>query len=201
MACMPPRVVVVQNMFMLLPLAAFFEGAGVVSWLMDDPLPNGGQNTALALVVFSGVLAFGLNFSLFFAIQATSAMTFNVAGNLKVALAILLGWLIFRNPVSYLNALGCTITVVGCTWYGYVMSTANAPPAPQTSGLSSPTADRDNDAEYIGERPTPEKRKSYLVDTARDDDYAEELKPMLNGSQALATDMEDDEAAGNHRSR
>lgn len=165
-------------MFMLLPLAMAFEGAGVVSWLMDDPLPNGGQNMAVGLVLFSGVLAFGLNFSLFFAIQATSAMTFNVAGNLKVALAILLGWLIFRNPVSYLNALGCAITVVGCTWYGYVMSTTKPLASPQGSGLLSPTSEQ-NEGGYRGDR-TPEKRKNYLLSASKDTDDLQELKPMLN---------------------
>ncbi|KAJ4874308.1 UDP-galactose transporter 1 [Raphanus sativus] len=29
-------------------------------------------------------------------------------------------WLIFRNPISYMNAVGCGITLVGCTFYGYV---------------------------------------------------------------------------------
>ena len=39
---------------------------------------------------------------------------------LQVAVAVLVSWLIFRNPISYLNAVGCAVTLVGCTFYGYV---------------------------------------------------------------------------------
>jgi hypothetical protein len=28
--------------------------------------------------------------------------------------------MIFRNPISAMNAVGCAITLVGCTFYGYV---------------------------------------------------------------------------------
>lgn len=49
-----------------------------------------------------------------------SAVTINVAGNLKVAVSILVSWLLFRNPMTALNVLGCAITVGGCTIYGYV---------------------------------------------------------------------------------
>ncbi len=30
------------------------------------------------------------------------------------------GRLVFRNPMSYMNVLGCGITIAGCTFYGYV---------------------------------------------------------------------------------
>ena len=43
-----------------------------------------------------------------------------MAGNLKVAVSILVSWLLFQNPMSLLNVLGCAITVAGCTVYGYV---------------------------------------------------------------------------------
>ncbi|XP_028082414.1 pterin-4-alpha-carbinolamine dehydratase 2, mitochondrial-like [Camellia sinensis] len=28
-------------------------------------------------------------------------------------------WMIFRNPISAMNAFGCGVTLVGCTFYGY----------------------------------------------------------------------------------
>ncbi|KAF2608789.1 hypothetical protein F2Q68_00046624 [Brassica cretica] len=83
----------------------------------------------------SGVLAFCLNFSIFYVIHSTTAVTFNVAGNLKVAVAVMVSWLIFRNPISYMNAVGCGITLVGCTFYGYVrhkLSQQQQPGTPRT---------------------------------------------------------------------
>ncbi|KAJ6997860.1 UDP-galactose transporter 1 [Populus alba x Populus x berolinensis] len=38
----------------------------------------------------------------------------------QVAFAVLISWMIFRNPISVMNAVGCAITLVGCTFYGYV---------------------------------------------------------------------------------
>jgi hypothetical protein len=49
-----------------------------------------------------------------------SAVTINVTGNLKVAVSILVSWLLFGYPMTALNVLGCTITVGRCTIYGYV---------------------------------------------------------------------------------
>lgn len=100
----------------LAPPALLFEGAGVVEWLYTFPsvVPS------MLLIFCSGVLAFCLNFSIFYVIHSTTAVTFNVAGNLKVAVAVTFSWLIFQNPISAMNALGCGVTLVGCTFYGYV---------------------------------------------------------------------------------
>lgn len=38
----------------------------------------------------------------------------------QVAVAVLVSWMIFRNPISGLNGVGCAITLVGCTFYGYI---------------------------------------------------------------------------------
>lgn len=37
-----------------------------------------------------------------------------------MAVAVLVSWMIFRNPISAMNAIGCAITLMGCTFYGYV---------------------------------------------------------------------------------
>ncbi|WVZ87816.1 hypothetical protein U9M48_034393 [Paspalum notatum var. saurae] len=103
------------TMILALP-AMLLEGGSVINWFYthDSIVP------ALVIVLGSGVLAFCLNFSIFYVIHSTTAVTFNVAGNLKVAVAVLVSWLIFRNPISAMNAIGCGITLVGCTFYGYV---------------------------------------------------------------------------------
>ncbi|XP_062192768.1 UDP-galactose transporter 1-like isoform X2 [Phragmites australis] len=112
--------------------AMVLEGSGVINWLYTyEPVVP-----ALIIIVTSGVLAFCLNFSIFYVIHSTTAVTFNVAGNLKVAAAVLVSWTIFRNPISAMNAVGCAITLVGCTFYGYVRhlisQQAAVAPSPRT---------------------------------------------------------------------
>jgi len=96
--------------------ALLFEGTGIIHWLETQDSLYG----PLFIIIGSGIFAFCLNFSIFYVIHSTTAVTFNVAGNMKVAVAIMVSWLIFRNPISLLNAVGCAITLLGCTFYGYV---------------------------------------------------------------------------------
>ncbi|MCO5554957.1 hypothetical protein L7F22_008497 [Adiantum nelumboides] len=103
------------TMILSLP-ALILEGSGIVGWMATHESPL----QAWLIVFLSGVCAFCLNFSIFYVIKTTTAVTFNVAGNMKVAVAIIISWLIFRNPIPVLNALGCSITLLGCTFYGYV---------------------------------------------------------------------------------
>lgn len=60
--------------------AMLLEGNGVLEWLHthETLVPS------LTIIFSSGVLAFCLNFSIFYVIHSTTAVTFNVAGNLKV---------------------------------------------------------------------------------------------------------------------
>lgn len=103
------------TMILALP-AVLLESTGVVNWFYTH------ESVFLSLIIIfgSGMAAFCLNFSIFYVIHSTTAVTFNVAGNLKVAVAITVSWLIFKNPISALNAIGCTITLCGCTFYGYI---------------------------------------------------------------------------------
>lgn len=59
----------------------------------------------------------------------------SISYSVQVAVAVLVSWLIFRNPISGLNAVGCAITLVGCTFYGYVrhlVTQQHAPGTPRT---------------------------------------------------------------------
>ncbi|CAK9169037.1 unnamed protein product [Ilex paraguariensis] len=110
--------------------ALLLEGSGVMEWFNTCP----SLGSSLIIIFSSGVLAFCLNFSIFYVIHSTTAVTFNVAGNLKVAVAVTCSWLIFRNPISIMNAVGCAVTLVGCTFYGYVrhMLAQQPPGTPRT---------------------------------------------------------------------
>lgn len=60
--------------------ALLLEGAGVLEWLQAHPT----SMSSFVIIIGSGVTAFCLNFSIFYVIHSTTAVTFNVAGNLKV---------------------------------------------------------------------------------------------------------------------
>lgn len=143
---------------MILAVPAFLlEGDGVMNWFHTHQ----SVHSSLIIIISSGLMAFCLNFSIFYVIHSTTAVTFNVAGNLKVrslilkllslilslshsildvneqvALAVIISWLVFRNPISSLNAFGCAVTLLGCTFYGYVRhklsQQTGAPRTPRT---------------------------------------------------------------------
>jgi len=69
------------------------------------------------LLLSSGLIAFGLNYSQFHLVSVTSSLTYVVSGNLKAVLAIVLSVWIFQNPISAVNACGCTLGLVGVFWY------------------------------------------------------------------------------------
>lgn len=62
--------------------ALVLEGTGVLQWFQVHQTIF----TSVLIILSSGVLAFCLNFSIFYVIHSTTAVTFNVAGNLKVIL-------------------------------------------------------------------------------------------------------------------
>lgn len=68
------------TMILSLP-AMLLEGNGVLDWFQTHPYAW----SSLFIIFGSGVLAFCLNFSIFYVIHSTTAVTFNVAGNLKVS--------------------------------------------------------------------------------------------------------------------
>lgn len=78
--------------------ALVLEGSGVVQWFQThDSLLS-----PLIIIFGSGVLAFCLNFSIFYVIHSTTAVTFNVAGNLKVR--VTLSWIVDSYTVIVYNA-------------------------------------------------------------------------------------------------
>ncbi|CAN6931222.1 unnamed protein product [Brassica oleracea var. botrytis] len=108
--------------------ALLLEGNGIMSWFEAHP------------VSLPSVSTFPSSTSV---IHSTTAVTFNVAGNLKVAVAVLVSWLIFRNPISCMNAVGCGITLLGCTFYGYVRQSPRTPRTPRTKMELLPLVNND----------------------------------------------------------
>lgn len=73
----------------------------------------------LLLVLLTGVVAFLVNLSIYWVIGNTSAVTYNVAGHLKLILVLLGGFIVFQDPVHTEQAIGIMCTLIGVGLYTY----------------------------------------------------------------------------------
>ncbi|XP_065878808.1 probable sugar phosphate/phosphate translocator At3g11320 [Euphorbia lathyris] len=97
----------------LIPATIFMESevlAITVSLARDDP-------RFIVYLVFNSSLAYFVNLANFLVTKHTSALTLQVLGNAKGAVAVVISILIFRNPVSVTGMFGYSITVTGVILY------------------------------------------------------------------------------------
>ncbi|XP_054818398.1 probable sugar phosphate/phosphate translocator At3g11320 isoform X4 [Prosopis cineraria] len=97
----------------LLPAAIIMEEdvVGITVALARD------DSRILWLLIFNSALAYLVNLTNFLVTKHTSALTLQVLGNAKGAVAVVISILIFRNPVSVTGMLGYTLTVFGVILY------------------------------------------------------------------------------------
>ncbi|KAL9232597.1 hypothetical protein vseg_007692 [Gypsophila vaccaria] len=70
------------------------------------------------LLILNSTLAYSANLTNFLVTKHTSALTLQVLGNAKGAVAVVISILIFRNPVTIIGIGGYTMTVLGVVAYG-----------------------------------------------------------------------------------
>ncbi|KAG4934912.1 hypothetical protein JHK85_049831 [Glycine max] len=68
-------------------------------------------------LLFNSALAYFVNLTNFLVTKHTSALTLQVLGNAKGAVAVVVSILIFRNPVSVTGMMGYSLTVFGVILY------------------------------------------------------------------------------------
>ncbi|KAF3961465.1 hypothetical protein ACB098_08G060300 [Castanea mollissima] len=68
-------------------------------------------------LIFNSALAYFVNLTNFLVTKHTSALTLQVLGNAKGAVAVVISILIFRNPISVVGMLGYILTVIGVVLY------------------------------------------------------------------------------------
>lgn len=101
------------------PAFLLFEAKELMaSPFMADPML---MAKTLGLVVFGGLLAFGLVASEFLIIGRTNALTMSITGISKELVIIFLSMQIFGDVLSTLNMWGFGISVLGLIAYNYVM--------------------------------------------------------------------------------
>jgi len=105
----------VMGMFLLLPVSFLF---GELQPVLSSPLLRSPQFWYTMTV--TGVMGFLINIATYLQIKYTSPLTHSISGTAKACVQTVLGVLIWRNPISLLNAAGICLTVVGSFLYGYV---------------------------------------------------------------------------------
>ncbi|KAG8367870.1 hypothetical protein BUALT_Bualt16G0117600 [Buddleja alternifolia] len=70
------------------------------------------------LLLVNSTMAYGANLCNFLVTKHTSALTLQVLGNAKGAVAVVISILLFRNPVTFIGIAGYTMTVMGVVAYG-----------------------------------------------------------------------------------
>lgn len=69
------------------------------------------------LVLLSGAIALSVNLTIYWIIGNTSPVTYNMAGHLKFCVTVLLGVIVFHDPLSFLQVLGIATTLSGVIAY------------------------------------------------------------------------------------
>lgn len=98
----------------LLPVSLLVEGnvaAIVVAKAQTDPW-------ILLLLFLNATLAYLTNLTNFLVTKHTSALTLQVLGNAKGAVAAVVSVLVFKNPVTAMGAFGFAVTIGGVVLYG-----------------------------------------------------------------------------------
>lgn len=78
------------------------------------------SNTFGAALLVNATTAFLLNIVGFQANKMAGALTITVCGNVKQALTIMFGIVLFHVEVGITNAVGMLITIAGAAWYSKV---------------------------------------------------------------------------------
>ncbi|KAF5734853.1 phosphate translocator-related family protein [Tripterygium wilfordii] len=97
----------------LLPFTLYIEGnvaAFTLEKAKEDPF-------ILFLLLGNATVAYLVNLTNFLVTKHTSALTLQVLGNAKAAVAAVVSILIFRNPVTVMGMAGFGITVMGVVLY------------------------------------------------------------------------------------
>lgn len=70
------------------------------------------------LLLANSIMAYAANLTNFLVTKHTSALTLQVLGNAKGAVAVVISILLFRNPVTFIGIAGYSMTVMGVAAYG-----------------------------------------------------------------------------------
>lgn len=108
---------------LLLPVTLFVEGnvaAITIEKAKENPL-------IIFLLLGNMTMAYLVNLTNFLVTKHTSALTLQVLGNAKAAVAAVISVLIFKNPVTVMGMTGFVITIIGVILYSEAKKRFKAP--------------------------------------------------------------------------
>ena len=97
---------------MLLPIVIYFEP-------LTDTFVRTFNSLQVIIVCMSCIVALFVNISIYWIIGKTSPLTYNIFGHLKFCLTALGGFLIFNEPMSFMQCVGVILTLSGVTFYAH----------------------------------------------------------------------------------
>ena len=80
-------------------------------------------STTVALLLMSGVFAFGVNVTCYLIIGKTSPVTYGVVGHTKTVMILLFGFMYMKEPVSMQNMAGMLIAFFSIIGYTHISTT------------------------------------------------------------------------------
>ncbi|KAF8456166.1 triose-phosphate transporter family-domain-containing protein [Terfezia claveryi] len=89
----------------------------------------------VVVLLVNGLIAFALNIISFTANKKTGALTMTVAANVKQILTIILAIAFWGLKVTWMNALGIALTLLGGAWYAKVELEAKTKRQQQSQGI------------------------------------------------------------------
>jgi len=86
---------------------------------LKESLPLQKSGTWINIFI-TGLFGFLINIAVFLQIKFTSPLTNNISGTLKACIQTLLAMLIYRNPVTFTNAIGISLVIFGSFLYSNI---------------------------------------------------------------------------------
>lgn len=111
-----------MSALILLPFTLYIEGN-----VAAITIEKGRVDTFIVfLLVGNATVAYLVNLTNFLVTKHTSALTLQVLGNAKAAVAAVVSVLIFRNPVTVMGIMGFAITIMGVVLYSQAKKRSKA---------------------------------------------------------------------------
>lgn len=91
------------------------ENVQFIEWWTNENTKD--RAFVVGCLLLNSIIAFSLNMSNFITTKKTSALTITIAGNVKHVATIAASVIVFKNPISLLNAIGSFMAFAGAGWY------------------------------------------------------------------------------------
>jgi len=86
--------------------------------IFSDPLLY--KSSTWIMMLSTGITGYLINIATYLQIKFTSPLTHNISGTAKAAVQTILGIMIYRNPISLMNATGIILVLGGSLLYSYI---------------------------------------------------------------------------------